>query len=160
GAPRGEIEFDLTLKDADMAELEHIPTPVREAMRVSRVIGVAVGAGTGARCWPPERFAHVVDRVLERHPELLVAVTGTASEHTRTEQVLEHVRSRERMCNLAGQLSLGGLLALLKRVRLLLANDSAPAHFANALDIPSVVIFGSAHPSQWAAPNRVWHRAV
>ena len=22
------------------------------------------------------------------------------------------------------------------------------------------VIFGSAHPSQWAAPDRVWHRAV
>jgi ADP-heptose:LPS heptosyltransferase len=60
----------------------------------------------------------------------------------------------------AGRLSLGGLLAFIRASRLLLANDSAPAHFANALNVPSVVVFGSAHPSQWAPPDRVWHRAI
>jgi len=42
--------------------------------------------------------------------------------------------------DLAGVLSLGGLLGLLARARLLVSNDTGTAHLARALDLPSVTI--------------------
>jgi ADP-heptose:LPS heptosyltransferase len=126
----------------------------------SRVIGVSAGAGSGARCWPPDRFAAVLDALLEHYPDVQVVLTGTLAERGITSEIVRRVASPRRLHNLAGALSLGALLALISRLRLFLGNDSAPAHFATALGVPSVVVFGSAHPAQWAPVNRLWHRAV
>lgn len=42
-----------------------------------------------------------------------------------------------------GETSLGVFLALLSRVRVLVANDSGALHVAQALGVPSVALFGS-----------------
>jgi ADP-heptose:LPS heptosyltransferase len=160
GAPRALLECDLDVTSDDEAELARAPGLPLAALRANQVIGVGVGAGSGARCWPTQRFAEVIDAVLSNHPEMRVVLTGTSDELTLTRQVLHQVAHAEAVIDLAGQLSLGGLLALVSHLRFFLGNDSAPAHFATALKVPSVVIFGSAHPAQWAWPNRVWHRAV
>ena len=102
----------------------------------------------------------MVDAVLAAHAELHVVLTGTVEEARLTAEVVQRVTTPDRLVDLAAKLSLGALLALVSRLRLFVGNDSAPAHFATALGTPSVVIFGSAHPSQWAPISRVWHRAV
>jgi ADP-heptose:LPS heptosyltransferase len=160
GAPPGAPEFGLEVTAADEAELDRTEEVPHSALMARDVIGVSVGAGSGARCWPAERFAEVLDRVLLRRTDVSVVLTGIAQETYLTRNVLLALPETERVVDLAGKLSLGGLLALISRLRLLIANDSAPAHFATALGVPSVVIFGSAHPGQWAPASRVWHRAV
>ena len=60
-------------------------------------------------------------------------------------------RYGERVRNLAGELSLGGFLALLEKVDCFLTNDSGPMHMAFALVRPTVALFGPGHPLHYAA---------
>ena len=74
-------------------------------------------------------------------------VTGLAS------RVREQARGR--LVNLAGELSLGGLLALLEQGRCLITNDTGPMHMGWALQVPSVCLFGPADPQHygWSGPG-------
>jgi ADP-heptose:LPS heptosyltransferase len=149
GTPRGGIDYsDIQVTPRDEAEIAGLEIDLEHA------VGVAPGAGSGARCWPPERFAAVLNATAVQAAVLL----GTAEEASLATAVKEQTHCR--VVDLTGKTSFGGLLAVLSRLRLLLANDSAPAHLAHALGVPSVVVFGSAHPTQWAAPGRIWDRAV
>jgi heptosyltransferase-3 len=160
GVPRGPVEYDLQVMPEDAAALKSAPGVPLDALCDKQVVGVAVGAGSGARRWPPDRFADVIESILTRHPRLRVVLLAAAEEAEITRGIVQRLGRADGVTDLAGQLSLGALVALVSELRLFVGNDSAPAHFATALDVPSVVVFGSAHPSQWAAPNRVWHRAV
>jgi ADP-heptose:LPS heptosyltransferase len=59
--------------------------------------------------------------------------------------------------NLVGRTSLGGLAAVIGHCDLFICNDTGPAHLADALDTPSVTIFGSATPRRWGSLNQVRH---
>jgi ADP-heptose:LPS heptosyltransferase len=50
------------------------------------------------------------------------------------------------LINLVGRLSLSQLPSLLRRMHLLIGNDSAPIHLAAGVGIPVVAIFGPTHP--------------
>ena len=51
-----------------------------------------------------------------------------------------------RLVNLAGELSLGGLFALLEGARCVVTNDTGPMHMAWALGAPTVALFGPVDP--------------
>jgi ADP-heptose:LPS heptosyltransferase len=149
GTPRWPLDYtDIQVTPGDEEELAHVDVDLPHA------VGVAPGAGSGARCWLPEHFATVLNESGVQTAVLL----GTSQEARLMAALKEQAHCR--IVDLAGKTSLGGLLALLSRLRLLLANDSAPAHLAHALGVPSVVVFGSAHPTQWGMPRRVWDRVV
>jgi heptosyltransferase-2 len=104
-------------------------------------IGINPGAFYGsAKRWLPERFAAAADLVARR-VEAKVAVVGTAAERPLGEAIVAQLRAPARL--LCGETSLGALVGVLKRLRLLLTNDSGPMHLAAALGTPLVAIFGS-----------------
>ena len=88
------------------------------------------------RAWPAESFAAVGDHFARRGA--CVVLNGTRAEAS----TLMRVRAamREPVIDLAGVLSLGGLLGLLERARLLVSNDTGTAHLARAVDRASVTI--------------------
>ena len=55
---------------------------------------------------------------------------------------------------LSGKTSVRELMALLKRCRLLLTNDTGPMHVASALGVPVVAIFGPTDPNATAPAGR------
>jgi hypothetical protein len=89
------------------------------------------------RAWPAERYAAVGDHFAARGAR--VVLNGTAAEAP----LLARVRGamRARALDLAGALSLGGLLGLLARARLLVSNDTGTAHLARAIGTPTVTVF-------------------
>src|SRR5512133_577048 len=114
-----------------------------------RVI-VHVGAGAGARRWPPHRWAEVVRRLLRdgRTPWL----TGDADERPTALFVaeaagvpVEHV--------LAGRTDVVELAGVVAGARLVLAGDTGVGHLATALGRPSVLLFGPTPPSRWGPPS-------
>jgi ADP-heptose:LPS heptosyltransferase len=115
------------------------------------------------RRWPAERFAALIGQLTARL-DLPVLLIGSPPERAYVASVVELVRGGEsaRVRNLAGALSLGGLLALLERARCLITNDTGPMHMAWALSTPVVCLFGPVDPAHygWSGANVeiVYHR--
>ena len=108
------------------------------------------------RRWPRERFAELIERLLAEH-EFHVILTGAPAERPFVTELANQVGgdTRGRLINLAGELSLGGLLALLDQARCIVTNDTGPMHIGWALQVPSVCLFGPGDPQHygWSGPN-------
>jgi lipopolysaccharide heptosyltransferase II len=117
-------------------------------------IGINPGAFYGtAKRWRPERFAAAADLVARR-ADAKVAVVGGAAERPLGEAIAGQLRAPSRV--LCGETSLGELVGVLSRLRLLLTNDSGPMHLAAALGTPLVAVFGS---TDWRETSPVSGRA-
>jgi lipopolysaccharide heptosyltransferase II len=104
-------------------------------------IGVNPGAFYGtAKRWRPERFAAAADLVARRIGARVVIVGG-AAERPLGEAIAEQLMAPARV--LCGETTLGELVGVLARLRVLLTNDSGPMHLAAALGTPLVAVFGS-----------------
>jgi ADP-heptose:LPS heptosyltransferase len=94
---------------------------------------------TRLRSWPPERFA-LVARWLTETLGARVVLSGSGSDRPLTEFIAQ--RAAVPCLNLAGDLSLLELAALIDRLNLYVTIDSGPAHMAAALGTPLVSLWG------------------
>jgi heptosyltransferase-2 len=108
------------------------------------LLGLSPGAMYGpAKRWPPERFAMVADRAIAAWGAKVIVI-GSRGEKEICEAVC---RSMRQPClNLAGQTSLGEVMALIARCRFFVTNDSGLMHVAAALERPMIAVFGSTDP--------------
>jgi lipopolysaccharide heptosyltransferase I len=101
------------------------------------------GSAHQDKCWPPERFAQLADKISSQYGLSIVA-TGSASEADIVEKIKE--KANVPIASIAGQTSLSELVALLKCARLVVSNDTGPGHIAAALGVPLVLMFGRTNP--------------
>jgi ADP-heptose:LPS heptosyltransferase len=124
---------ELAVTDADRLEATlAVPQVADERLAV-----LQPGSTDPRRCWPPEHFAALGDRLAQAG--MRVAVNGSAGEATLVDAVVGSMRRPA--ISLAGKLGLGGLCGLLERAALVVSNDTGPLHLALALGVPSVGIF-------------------
>jgi heptosyltransferase-2/heptosyltransferase-3 len=110
---------------------------------------------SNTKYWPEERWARVVDAMAERCPEHAVLLLGVPSEHALNEEIRALTRAA-RVHNVAADLPVPRLVALLERADAMVTVDTGPAHAAAAVGLPLVVLFGAAEPSlyrPWGAPG-------
>ena len=96
--------------------------------------------------WPNDRWAAVLAHVRERCPDHAILMLGTGPEYALNEEVAALARI-ERLYNVADDLPIPRLVALLERAAGLITVDSGPAHAAAAVGCPLVVLFGRASTS-------------
>lgn len=107
--------------------------------------GLAVlnpGAGWPAKRWPPENYAVVCDR-LETDFSLPTVLNCGPDEEELAHQVR---RACRRSAPRVYRGNLPGLIALLRRSRLMVGPDTGPVHLAAALGVPTVGLFGPTDP--------------
>jgi ADP-heptose:LPS heptosyltransferase len=106
------------------------------------------------RRWPRENFARTAEILLRAHPSLRIVLTGAAGERAETDRIASGLPLdlRKRVLNLAGSLSFGGLVSLLRRADVFLTNDSGPLHLALHLGTPTVGLFGPTRPDPAGDP--------
>ncbi len=126
------------------------------------LVVISPGARYGAaKCWSPERFAGVADRLIESENAAVLVTCGPGEEPI-ARHIASAVRSgrRGRMFVLdSPRLTLGELKSLIRRCDLLLGNDAGPRHLAKAFDVPVVTVFGPTHPV-WTATGYGQERIV
>lgn len=105
-------------------------------VRVVLAPGAAYGS---AKCWLPERFAGVADRLVEAR-DAAVLLCGAPAETRLGEEIASHMRSQP--ISLIGQTTLPEFLAVLACSDFFLGNDSGAMHLAAAVGLPQVIIFG------------------
>ncbi|NML18588.1 glycosyltransferase family 9 protein [Azohydromonas caseinilytica] len=133
GAPPVDIEPRLVGTAADRREAAAVLPPGAAPLLV-----LQPGCTDPRRAWPPERFAAVGDHFAALGAQ--VVLNGTRAEADVTRRVREAMRWPALDLG-HKELSLGGLLALLERARLLVGNDTGTAHLARAVGLRSVTVF-------------------
>lgn len=114
------------------------------------------GATDPRRRWPAERFAAVADALAAGG--MRIVLNGAAGERRLTAQVAGAMRAPA--IDLAGRLSLGGLLALAARARVVISNDSGPLHLASAAGARTVGLYWCGNLLNKGILMRARHRAL
>lgn len=134
GAHGRTVEPRLVVTARDRAEADAAVPP-----GAGPLVVLQPGATDPRRCWSARHFARVADHFAALGA--CVAINGAEGEAQAVHAVIDAMRHREQAIDLAGRLSLGGLLGLLERARLVVSNDTGPMHMARALDVPTVAIY-------------------
>lgn len=108
------------------------------------VLLVHPGGGWGAKRWPAERYGVVAEEFAMRGG--LVLVNSGPGEEALAEGVVAAAGSREPVSVVA--CSLEQLIALTRRVSLVIGGDTGPLHLACALGKPVVGIYGPTDPGR------------
>ncbi len=152
GAPKlqPKAEFPLLEQDQTMAQslLNHAERPL---------VGLHPSAREATKRWSPERFAKT-GKLLQAHYGGTIVLIGGPTERDLACQVARQVDGP--YLNLAGQTSLGVLGAVIKRMSVLITNDSGPAHIAYALGTPTVTVFGGTDTARWGPPGAPQFRPI
>lgn len=107
---------------------------------------VAIGAGASygsAKCWPPERFAEVANRLVAESDAQII-LFGTVAETPVSSAITAAMHSAP--IDLTGQTAVADLPALLSQCHLFVGNDSGAMHVASSVGLPVVAIFGPTDP--------------
>ena len=99
--------------------------------------------------WPPACWAGVAQAVWSKLPDAQVVLCGSPLEHSVLEEIRAASGDDPRMHNLARELPIPRLLALIEQAHSMVSVDTGPAHAAAALGCPLVVLFGAASPQKW-----------
>ena len=110
------------------------------------IIGINPGSTYGsAKRWVPDRFAEVAQRLVQRLEQaegatVVVAILGAKGEESLGQDIAAQIGGRSVV--LSGATTIRELMAVVKRCRLLITNDTGPMHIAAAFGVPVVAVFG------------------
>lgn len=106
------------------------------------LVGLHPGAKDAFKKWPPEKFIALGNRLVD-HFGCQILVTGNGEEKQLAEKIAKEIKGAQVV---AGELSLGETGALIKRMSLMVSNDTGPMHVAFALKTPTVALFAPTDP--------------
>jgi len=98
------------------------------------------GSGARTKNWPADRFAEIARRLLEEG--LHVLCLGGRADREAQEAFGAAVGTTRPGIHTRNELPWGTLKGVCRLARGILSNDSGPAHLAQAVGTPSVVLFG------------------
>ena len=99
--------------------------------------------------WPPQSWAALAQGIWQQTPDAQVLLCGSPPEAAVLEEVRVAAGNDPRLHNLAHELPIPRLLALIEAADSMVSVDTGPAHAAAALGCPLVVMFGPASPLKW-----------
>jgi heptosyltransferase-3 len=113
------------------------------------------------KCWTPEGYARLIDRLVDEGWRIVLTGAPDARERELADAILGALAdpSRASVVDLVGQVNLRELAALTREARLFIGVDSAPMHIAAAVATPVVALFGPSSEIEWG-PWRVANRVV
>jgi ADP-heptose:LPS heptosyltransferase len=120
-------------------------------LRGGPLVGVHASGGRAIKQWDPARFADVAARLI-REQGATIVLTGAAGDRL----LVDHVKQAlppNRTVDLAGDVDLLALAAVLKELDLFVTGDTGPMHLAAAVGTPVVAVFGPSDPARYAPPG-------
>lgn len=113
-------------------------------------VAIAPGSRSHLKRWAADRFASVADRLVqEEHAQILLV--GDTEDCGVAKNV--HALMKQPAVDLTGRTTIRQLAALLSQVDLVVTNDSACLHAAEAMQTPTVAIFGPTDERKYGPRN-------
>ena len=127
---------ELFLSDKERQKAKEILTNQKSN---KKMIGVAPGSVRATKKWPKKYFAELTQKLKKEN--IVTFFIGNVEETQLCEEIIE-LGQNDSTVNMAGELSLLESAALIEKLDLMLANDSAPLHIANAVNTDVFAFFG------------------
>ncbi|MDD5634954.1 MAG: glycosyltransferase family 9 protein [Candidatus Omnitrophica bacterium] len=99
---------------------------------------ISPGSKSHLKRWPPEKYGKLADKLI-RDLKCRVFLVGSEEDAATIRDVISNME--EYAVNLCSRTPLGILAELMRRVDLVITNDSAPLHIASAVNTPTIAIF-------------------
>ncbi|HEU4470110.1 MAG TPA: glycosyltransferase family 9 protein, partial [Flavisolibacter sp.] len=116
-------------------------------------IAVNINSEASSRRLTVNKAVELINEVRTRLGQRIILV-GAPKEKDFVETVLVRLGDRAGIENAAGKTNLKGLSEILATARLVISTDSGPAHLANALGTPTIVLFGAGNEAHTAPYNK------
>lgn len=135
------------------ADLETMGTQIQQAGIEGDFVLIHPAARWPFKCWNDEKFAQVINRLLQNGLSVILTCSPDPVEKAMTDNIERLARAGQSsggmLVNWGGQVTLPKVAALLKLCRFYIGVDSAPMHMAAALDVPQVALFGPSWVEEW-----------
>lgn len=133
-----------------------LPADLRAFVGEERFVAAAVGSKADIKKWPAESYARLLDRLCAKEGFKIILV-GDAQDAAQAKKVSALMRSS--VFDLCGKTTFRELSSILARAALVVTNDSAPLHIADAHQTPVLAVFGPTDPGKYGPRGGV-SRAV
>jgi heptosyltransferase II len=143
-----EVQTELFWDEATQNKASTILTPFLNDCKYA--VGIAPGSVWSTKRWLPEYFAELITSLNERN--IRSVLLGGKEDAMLCQDIIN--MSGIDCLNLAGKLTIKGSAAVINKLDLIVSNDSAPLHIANAVKTDVAAIFGPTIKSFGFAPYR------
>ena len=141
-----KIACDETAKNKIWDILKAVNAEIDETKKIV-VVNPNASKLFAMRKWPLENYASLIGMLLE-DGDIYVAITGVKSEKADADYICGLVKDK-RVLDLTGKTTLRQLVDLYNMAKILITNDSGPAHFACLTTVHVVVFFGPELPNRY-----------
>ena len=119
------------------------------------IIHPGTSATAKSRRWSAEKFQQLADELNNKGYNIIFS--GSEEEQPIVNKILS--LSTKNHLNLVGKTTLGQLLQLFRKAKLVVSLDTGPMHLAAASSIPTLGLFGANTPKKWG-PYGLQHKAI
>ena len=115
---------------------------IKNEIKAEKIIAIALGSVWKTKVYPDEHFEKIIDYLTEDGYTIILIGGDT------DESLCEKIKCNfnDKVQNIAGKYSFIENIELLKHVKLLISNDSAPTHLGMCANIPVLTIYCSTVP--------------
>jgi hypothetical protein len=103
------------------------------------------GSGSRKKCWPPERFVSLIERLRGDGRPVRVVLGEVEREMFSPADV----RQLESAADVVHPATYVNLLDEVTAAAAFVGNDTGPSHLAGIVGLPTVALFGPSNPGQW-----------
>jgi heptosyltransferase I len=134
GCDVSRVSFSFSLESSSTFNSQLLTLNLPKAYAV-----LVPGARWKTKKWPPEKFGELASRL-----PVQSVVVGSKADKDSADLIVS--LSKGKAISLAGKTRLKELIAVMRKAKFVISNDSGPMHIAAALGIPVYAIFGPTDP--------------
>ena len=134
GCDVSRVSFSFSLESSSTINSQLLTLNLPKAYAV-----LVPGARWKTKRWPSEKFGELASRL-----PVQSVIVGSKADKDIADLIVS--RSEGKAVSLAGKTSLKELIAVMRKAKFVICNDSGPMHIAAALGIPVYAIFGPTDP--------------
>jgi lipopolysaccharide heptosyltransferase II len=125
-----------------------------DASHVDNEVLINFNSEASSRRMPVEKAKAILNALTHHFKNARFTFIGSVKESAFIEDIIITADNKDRIRNLAGKTNLVGLSGLMAESIATLTTDSGPAHMANAVGTPVIVLFGAGNEFNTAPYNK------
>ncbi len=126
----------------------------RNIEHANNLVVINFNSEAESRRMPVDKGTHLLNTLTNSFQSVRFVLVGSAKEAEYVGQLLKNSENSDRLENYAGKTNLEGLCNLMASAKAVITTDSGPAHLANSLGVPTIVLFGAGNEHNTAPYNK------